>query len=191
MAVFLRQEVVIETFLRNKNLYLLKILQLMMEYSTSETLVKHGVAVLRQICCKKETTYDLINGQLDIQHIKMFLRTKILLCHADTEIQEQALVCIMQLSTRGRALETKQCDLRLVWQDTNAEVRSRLDELVTNLEELYEVGSAANQPPRSQPQTLSTKLLTIYQYFSDDARISTYLNLLNVDESCKNQSTHE
>ena len=96
----------------------------------------------------------------------------------------------MQLSTRGRALETKQFDMGVIWKGINAQVRIRLDEIIKALEELYQIGSATASSSLEQPQPLSTKLLTIYQYFSDDARISTYLKLLNVDESGKKQSTH-
>jgi len=47
LAVCLRQECVIEAFVRHKNLYLLKILQLLKDHSTSESVVSCGMAVMR------------------------------------------------------------------------------------------------------------------------------------------------
>ena len=122
LAVFLRQEIVIVNFLNHNNLYLLKIMQIMMEYCQSEQVSKYGIAVIRQICCKNDACYDAINKQLNIKHIQMFLLTKLLLMYDDSEIQEMSLVCVMQLQSRGQALVTCKFSLEKIYELMNLQV---------------------------------------------------------------------
>lgn len=57
--------------------------------------------------CDQPEVYDLIEEQFPITYFKLFL-TQIMLGHKRAKIhcQELALVCLMQLQTRGQALKT-------------------------------------------------------------------------------------
>jgi len=81
---------------------------------------------------------------LELEHVKIFILTQILFCHNDSEIQEESLVCPMQLLSGGQALETKEFDMDELRNAVKDQVRQRLDQVITKLEKLYKIQPQAS-----------------------------------------------
>ena len=76
-----------------------------------------------------------------------------------------------------------------IYDGMNPEVCSKIRDKVSLLHNLYELTYDADKIDKKNE--LGTKLLSIYQYFSDEARIPTYLKLLsNTEGSGKKIGTH-
>ena len=96
LAASLRQQSVIDDFLRHKDQLFMRVIHTMKQNLNYQSVIKRGLMVLKQIFCTNQDTYELIDQHLKLKYIKMLLR-QIMLLHtkSDTHINELALICLL------------------------------------------------------------------------------------------------
>lgn len=73
VAVSLRQHAAIADFLKHKELLLLRVIKLMKQNVSVQPIIQHGLMVFKQLFCTEKYVYDLIEDQLEIKYIKIFI----------------------------------------------------------------------------------------------------------------------